>query len=263
MPQYFGFFGNASDQWGDSISESYSYTNLHWVDGCDTNKIIRARAMGAKVIINAIPYVFAYPTTNTSELRPNLQAWWMVLSPELQATVVAFLVADEPFRANDKHYHLTDDDLNYRLNSAAQWLKSFTGKAMCICASGPEFDKWGVPASFDWIGMYRYSYNTHWTQLGYSFINLMRKLRAHQSMVAVMDAYADVNHPINESRIKSFNSWWQSYIGWYGSRVVAVAPFLYQSPKMGDLPVYGATSMPRVLADLQSYALKITRGAVA
>jgi hypothetical protein len=258
MPRYFGFYGNANDAWGDSVHLTLGYTNLHWVDAGQTEKIIRARNMGAKVIINAVQLVFNYPATTPSDQRATLQAWWMGLSPELQDTVVAFLVADEPFRANDNNYHLPTEQLNSNLNSAAQWLKSFTGKAMCISASGPEYDKFGVPRGFDWIGMYRYSYNTYWPQLMYSVMNLKRKLASGQKMMAVMDAYADSTHPIDESRIKSFNSWWQTFIGWYEKDFIAVCPFLYQTTKMGEVQVWGASSMPRVLLDLQSYALKIT-----
>lgn len=257
MPQYFGFFGNAYDGWGDSIAEAAGYSNLHWIDACQTDKIARARVMGAKVIVNAVPWVLAYPATTPSDLRNALRAWWVALPQELQDTVVAFLVTDEPFRANDNHFHLPAEQLNANLNSAAEWLKSFTGKAMCLTASGPEYDKWGVPAGFDWIGMYRYSYNTYWFQLMYSIMSLKRQLRPGQKMVAVMDAYADSSHPINESRIKSFNGWWQTFIGWYEGDVIAVCPFLFQNTTMGGVQVWGAASMPRVRLDLQSYALKI------
>ena len=43
--------------------------------------------------------------------------------------------------------------------------------------------------------MYRYSYNTHWTQLSYSFFNLLRQKQKWQKVIAIVDSYGDANNP--------------------------------------------------------------------
>jgi hypothetical protein len=72
----------------------------------------------------------------------------------------------------------------------------------------------------------------------------------------VADAFEWPNKPIDESRIIGMNQTWRMLIDWYPSHVVAVAPFLYQTTTMG----FGASSMPRVLADIGSWSRERTEG---
>src|SRR5215207_8959090 len=150
--QFFGFFGNAFDSWGDCTEATRAYTNLHWVEAGRRDKIRQAHNMGAKAIVSAAAFIFKEPSTVASPHRESLAEWWNSLSTDEQAVVVAFHVVDEPYRRNDNHVHLPADEVTRNLNEAAVWLVGLTGKKMCITASGTEYDKWGVPASFDWLG---------------------------------------------------------------------------------------------------------------
>ena len=126
-----------------------------------------------------------------------------------------------------------------------------------MTASGVEYDTWGVPSDINWIGMYRYSYNTHWTQLMYSFFNLLRQKQKWQKVIAIVDSYGDTNNPPNESRIKAYNEWWKTFISW-SDDVVAVVPFMYQTTTMNGLQVWGGSSLPRVRLELAGWGYKIT-----
>jgi len=258
----FGFYGNGYASWGDRIDQTRAYTNLVWLDIGDADleaKLARVRLNGQTAIIAVSPWVFRLPSTEPAENASALLGWWAMLAPDLKAVVTAFLIADEPFRQNDNHVHAPPATVHANLNFTARWLRYNTGKLICVAGAGNEFDKFGVPTDVDWIGMYRYSYNTHWTQLVYSFLNLKRQKRPEQKIVAIMDAYANAEHPIDEKRIKAFNGWWQTLISWYSDDVVALCPFLYQTTTMEGRQVWGAESMPQVLLDLQSIKLKLVR----
>src|SRR5215213_2133819 len=264
-PTYFGFYGNGYEFWGDAIDQTRGFSNLNFLNGSSgpllADQLERTRANGQRAIISVGHMLFESPSTVPKELYLETFTWWW---EDLRAkdVVVALLLADEPFRTNDKWVKLPPAVVHHNLNNAATFVKLLTGKAVCMSASGPEYDQWGVPTDMDWVGMYRYSYNTHWLQLMGSFLNLVRLKRKQQKIMAVVDAYADDAHPIDESRIKAFDEWWKTLVnGYYGSDVVAVCPFLYQSTKMGDTNVWGAASMPRVLAELQGWGMNIMRSA--
>jgi hypothetical protein len=267
MTQYFGFFGNGFADWGDVIDRTASYTNLNWTTPSPemVEQLVRSKAYGQKVVIACPGTFFAPPDYNPlPNFGENFSSWWNLIPDDLKDVVVAIMIADEPFRHNFKHMKtpLTVNQLKENLDGVADWIKGVRGArnvATMIAASGAEYDQYGAPKEIDWLGMYRYSYNTNWAQLGLSVWNLVRMKTAAQQIVAIVDAYADEENPINESRIKRYNEAWKVYVNFYAKHVVAVCPFLYQSTLVGGRPVYGAESMPRVLAELQTWGLRFPR----
>ena len=268
MTQYFGFFGNGYLNWGDVIDRTATYTNLNWIQPCPemVEQLVRSKAYGQKVIV-ACPRTFFNPPDYTPlpEFRQNFYDWWGLIPEDLKSVIVGILIADEPFRHNFKQMEkpLSNERLIANLNGISNWVKGAVGAqsgiATMISASGTEYDQYGAPKEVDWLGMYRYSYNTNWAQLLFSLWSLVRMKTASQKIVAIVDAYADDEHPIDESRIKRYNEYWKAYVGVYSKHVIAVCPFLYQSTVMGYRPVYGAESMPRVLAELQGWGHKFPR----
>jgi hypothetical protein len=268
MTQYFGFFGNGYVNWGDLIDRTASYSNLNWIQPCPEmiEQLVRSKAYGQKVIIACPATFFAPPNfTPVQNFRQNFYDWWLLIPEDLKSTIVAILIADEPFRQNFKNMKtpLSTERLIANLDGISNWIKGAigaqSGVATMISASGTEYDQYGAPKEIDWLGMYRYSYNTNWMQLAFSFWNLVRMKKPEQQIVAIVDAYADDEHPIDESRIKRYNEYWKTYVNIYSKHVVAVCPFLYQSTVMNGKNVWGAESMPRVLAELQGWGLKFPR----
>lgn len=264
MTQYFGFFGNGFANWGDAIDQTATYSNLNWVQPCPemVEQLVRSKAYGQKVVVACPGTFFAPPDyTPLSDFRQNFFNWWGPIPDDLKDVIAAIMIADEPFRQNFKQMKtpLSVDRLIANLDGISSWLKTVANAAVMISASGTEYDQYGAPKEVDWLGMYRYSYNTNWMQLAFSVWNLVRMKTPAQQIVAVVDSYADDAHPVDESRIKRFNEYWKAYVGIYSKHVVAVCPFLYQSTFMNGMSVWGAESMPRVLAELQGWGLRFPR----
>jgi hypothetical protein len=268
--RYFGFFGNGYQGWENAIGETAPYGNLNWLDYQDTDfreKLEYTRTQGKFAIVSIGKMLFDYPSVRPREYRSTaFQAWWGGLG-ELQHVIVGLLIADEPWRTNEKNnLGLASSQVTWYLNDASFTIKTLfndvfhtASPAIVVTASGGEYDSYKIPTAVDWLGMYRYSYNTHWTVLIFSFLNLLRKKEDRQRVLCVADAFEWPNKPINEDRIIAMNQTWRMLIGWSPAHVIGVAPFLYQTTPMG----YGAASMPRVLADIASWSKEITMGASA
>ena len=271
MLRYFGFFGNGYEgSWGSALEATAPYGNLNWLDYQDSgfkDKLAYTHQQGKRAIVSIGKMLYSYPSVRPLPGRADqFTSWWNDLA-ELQATIVGFLIADEPWRTNEKNnLGLSSSQVTWYLNEAATEIKgivassgSYLPPAIVVSASGGEYDSYKIPVAVDWLGMYRYSYNTHWTVLMFSFINLIRKKEGNQKIVAIADAFEWPNKTIDEVRIIGMNQTWRMLISWYPSHVIAVAPFLYQTSSMG----FGASSMPRVLADISAWSQELTVGVAA
>jgi hypothetical protein len=264
MPLYFGFYGNGYLGGIDAIAETDPYGNVDWLEpGNDFRfKVQQTRSRGKKAIINVTNVMYEYPRAVMKEdAEAALKYIWNELYG-LENSVIAFAMADEPWRANENgNFGLSEAVIEANLNFGAQMIRRVTNGrvASLITASGGEYDKYRIPTEVNWLGMYRYSYNTHWSMLLVSVINLVRKKQTNQQIFAIVDAFEWPGKPIDESRIKTFNSWWKTAIGWFPSHFIGVAPFMYKTIPMGQ----GAESMPRVLADLAQWSVKFPRFGVA
>ena len=259
-PTLFGWFGNGYTNWGDSIDITSPESNLNWlqVEPALQEQLGKTKANGQVAIVSVVPLMFKYPSTELhADWQKRFGDWWESLPAELTQPIFALAIADEPFRANDKHYHYPIEQVHAVLNMVSGFVRTYTGKQTCMTASGVEYDTWGVPADINWIGMYRYSYNTNWAQLMYSFFNLLRQKQKWQKVIAIVDSYGDTNNPPNENRIKAYNEWWKTFISW-SDDVVAVVPFMYQTTTMNGLQVWGGSSLPRVHLELAGWGYKIT-----
>src|SRR5215218_3732747 len=265
MPQFFGYFGNGyHGPWERPTPTAAG--NLLWVNWGDPalfEKLEVARHEGRRVIVNVSMLIFlSYPSTTFSlpavEFNDWSDQWTQIARDDL---VVAFLIADEPWRYN-KNYPTgyTMQQVSDNLHRAALAVKALWPRAsVCVTASGYELVSYPIPAAVDWLGMYAYSYNTHWLQLYYYFHALRWRKTASQKIMAVADAYNKLAPaPQDEQRIWDYNRSWMSLVNGYKNDVVAVCPFLYQTmPGFG----YGAESMPLVRAQLDRWAARIVGGA--
>ena len=258
-PQYFGFYANGAVGWGDRIDQTKDYSNLNWLEVHDVSVLLeqleRTKKYGQKAILIVPDVFFEWPSTAR---KADGEAKFRVLYEQLSAyheQIVAFLVADEPYRHNKKRVHLPDDQVNDNLNSVCRFLKAETGKATVVSVAGTEITRWGVPRDADWIGFYQYSYNTTRIALGYYWTRLLLALHPHQKIMAVVDAYENPGAPINEGRINRHNEVFRRLVSLNSDRVIAVAPFVYQT--VPDV-LQGVDQMPRVLNDLKAWGFEIT-----
>src|SRR5215218_1143389 len=178
MPQLFGYFGNGyHGPWErPTVSTGAgSVGNLLWVNWDDPalfEKLEVARHEGRRAIVNVSTLVFpSYPSTALPLPATEFNDWSDQWSQIARDEIVAYLIADEPWRYN-KNYPTgyTMQQVSDNLHMAALAVKALWPRAnACVCASGAELASYSLPAAVDWLGMYAYSYNTHWLQLYYYF----------------------------------------------------------------------------------------------
>lgn len=252
---YWGFFGNGYSGFGDALDATEPYGNLNWIDCDSVNALNKTRSQGKKAIVNVSTLIYPHYPSITVQNDVGLKSWWDSIE-DYHELIVGLLIADEPWRTNEKHVGLPGSIITGHLNTGGLIVAEVTGKPSLVCASGPEFDKYDIPSSVNWLGMYRYSYNTHWMLLYYSFANLVRRKSSYQRIFAIADAYEKPGVTVDSYRIINMNKSWRQLISWWPSHVIGVAPFLYQTSAMGQ----GASNMPRVLADLYSWSQQSQSG---
>jgi hypothetical protein len=249
---FFGYYGNGFRGWGDGLTPTLPYTNLHWLmpDEHLAADLQRCQDLGHKAVVVITSLVFQHPS---SALHPDaserLRTWWLNLAN--REAIAALLIFDEPWMHNGTA-GLPFPQVGVNINAGAAIVKGVTGCNTLVTAEGKEYDLNGVPHGPDWIGMYRYSYNTWPWELYTSFDKLTRRKAPHQRIMVVADAYEKLNKPIAQWRINLFNSTWRYLIK--GRRdVVAVCPFMYQTSAMGQ----GADRMPAVRAAIADWARQL------
>lgn len=260
----FGYYGNGFRGFGyDALAVEATTQTLAWLETASTEEMLaqlrRVRLLGQRAIIFVGPMIFAtYPSSASSAAVPEFDAWWLTLA-ECHDVVAGVLIFDEPWRANENHFHLPADEVSASIQRAATELRRLLppSVAIVLAASGAEFSKYAIPQACDWLGVYAYSYNTHWSLLIFYVWNLLRRKGRHQRLIAIADAYEKAGVVPNQSRIKTHNGWWRTLVGRYPGEFVAVAPFLFQSGPMGT----GADGMAMVRIELAQWAIELRAAA--
>lgn len=234
---HFGYYGNGFSAWGPVEDRG----DLRWIlDGdplADDGRI---------PVIVVTTLLFEHPR---AKLRPDAEQQFRARYEGRVGAV--FLLFDEPWQQNKWNGEpLTYDQVTEALSTAAAMVRRVCPTcSTLVTASGGEMRRYKLP-TVDWLGMYQYSYNTMSIELMYSFLALVYRKSPWQKIMAVCDAYAKPDEPVNENRSMGLNRTWKWLVDIYKNEVVAVCPFMYQStPAIGK----GADQMPQVRAYFEGW----------
>lgn len=237
----FGYYAGAP-----FLDELAGYSNLSWGSGAATLSQARAAGLQAVVDVQGVFQIAAASPPAEGVVAAEWAALAEALRPDLDA-LAALYPADEPY-LNGELNGVAPAEIQRRLEAAARLVHAtpgfeqvrlaaiFSDRCMKIMEAGAA----GMPAGYAWVGWDLYGAPIE--LLDAHLRRFLALVRGDQRVIAVPDAFvwtAKQDLDALMTRIAFWLAWIERH-----PRVVAVAPFVYQSAP----DRIGARDLPEVRA---------------